>query len=224
MRTVNQDLLLAVCNKMGEVIPLLTDSECGACIGFMKEMYGKATTRVEAVSSPAYQKLSLRELFTEKAAHAHAQAQTQAAQPEKKKKVKPARAPVPRVSRKRSPAWQGEDEEGPAAPSPKKTVVKPQRQAQGLSVWDTRLHAVVVAAEAYDAGLEALVVRAKGSLHGRAKEHRVLLPASVVDQVRRGYWQMLRAALPVELPASFRGTAFGRADSERQAEQLELAD
>jgi hypothetical protein len=63
-RSEKQDLLLAVSSKMGEMIPLLTDDECDACIMFLKNTYDRATQRIESVASPALQNLSLRELLT----------------------------------------------------------------------------------------------------------------------------------------------------------------
>jgi hypothetical protein len=64
-RSRKQDLLLAVCGKMGEVIPFLTDDECDACIEFLRNIHAAATQSIESVSSPAFQNLSLRELLTE---------------------------------------------------------------------------------------------------------------------------------------------------------------
>ena len=108
-RSAKQDLLLAVCSKMGEVIPFLTDDECDACIKFLKETHANATRTADSVASPAFQNLSLRELFDEKiVVKAGGEKQREKKVPKLPKPSLSPREPSQRRVRKRA-LW-GEDE------------------------------------------------------------------------------------------------------------------
>jgi hypothetical protein len=116
-RSEKQDLLLAVSSKMGEMIPLLTDEECDACVVFLRNTYDKATQRIESVASPALQNLSLRELLTAVEEEAVVEGSLVS---EKKKALGMTLSPRPsskRAARKRA-LWsegdEGEDDQGDA--------------------------------------------------------------------------------------------------------------
>ncbi len=219
-RSVKQDLLLAVCSKMGDVIPLLTDAECDACVKFLKSIHATATQSVESVSSPAFQNLSLRELLTEKAVVAEEQGRKEKKTPKNPKAAAPSpRAPSERKASKRSLWGDGEvDEEVPVKKRSikgkngikKPKVAKKQKKDTKIRDWDAKKHGVIVDVVKYDAGRDALIVDAKLSTHGRSKANRVHVRANDVDKISEEYWPKFVAYISEhEMPASFKATRFG---------------
>ncbi len=201
-RSVKQDRLLAVCSKMGEVIPFLMDDECDACIEFLKDIYATATQSVESVSSPAFQNLSLRELLTEKAVVAQG------------RKEKRTRTPFERKASKRSlevdegvPVKKRSTRGGNEIKKPKKHVQKKDNKIRG---WDAKKHGVIVDVVGCEAGRDALVVDAKLSEHGKSRVRRVYLSSVSVDKISEEYWPKLAAYFSEhEMPQSFEATRLG---------------
>ncbi len=215
---------------MGEVIPLLTDKECEACIVFLKKMHEGATQSVESVASPAFQNLSLRELFTEKKAGVKGSEKKTA-------QKKPAKiAPSPRSSSKRAvrkrALWSDDDgggegddaefvrefqkkafkrrqEKQQQIKKPKKNLIK--KNGKQLKPWDPAKHGFVVSVDSYEKDADALVVNAKVSAHGKAKVHRVLVKPDVVDEISEEHWpRMSEYFAKHEMPASFGATRFAK--------------
>jgi hypothetical protein len=202
-RSLKQDHLLAVCSKMGEVVPLLTDGECDACEDFLKNVYERATASVESVSSPAFQNLSLRELLIKKedeaggAAAKKTEGKKSLGKSLQRRSVLP-RAPSKRkVTRKRA-LWgdEGEEEE----------VAKKAPQ-QAVQRWDAKKHGVIVDVVSHDK--DALIVDAKLSAHGRSKVHHVAVHPADIDEIEREYWPKMATCFKKhKLPASFAKTQF----------------
>jgi hypothetical protein len=240
-RSGKQDLLLAVCSKMGEVIPFLADEDCDACIQFLKKMHDAATQSVESVAfSPAFQKLSLRELLTT-AEKADVKGTAKAASEGKKIPKAPKIAVSPRASstrvvRKRT-LWSEDDDGNDERDAEfvrefQKKAFKKQKELQitkpkkndGLKkngvqsqLWDAAKHSVVVGVESYDKTADALVVNAKVSAHGKAKVHRVLVKPEVIDKIKEENWPQMSVYFSEhEMPASFAASRFAKSCAKKK--------
>jgi hypothetical protein len=213
-RSAKQDLLLAVCSKMGEVVPLFTDEECEACVTFLKQKYAAATQSVESVASPAFQNLSLRELFSDKAEDQERKEKKSAGKP----KVAPSpRAPSGRKARKRA-LWteDGDDDEDEEEVVKKSAVKNIKKQVDGKVVkklekdsdkWNAEKHGVIVDVVKYDKERDALIVDAKLSAHGKSKIHRVAVSPVSVDKIGKEHWPKIAAYFAKHgVPAPFKET------------------
>jgi hypothetical protein len=205
-RSRKQELLLAVCGKMGEVIPLLTDNECDACINFLKKVHANATRSVESVPSPAFQKLSLRELLAKAGGEEEGQVRNEK-KPQKKSKSAPSPRPPSGKRASKRALWEADD----VVPVRKRSVKKAKvAKDYKVRAWDTKKHSVIVSGVRYDAGRDALVVDAKLSTHGRSKANRVFVRPEDVDRISEEYWPILeKCFVQQEVPASFKATRFG---------------
>jgi hypothetical protein len=230
-RSAKQDLLLAVCSKMGEVVPLFTDEECDACIAFLKQSYTKATQSVESVASPAFQKLSLRELLIEKAGVEGKVVQEKKKTPKKPKVALSPRASSKRAVRKRALWSEEEDDEEDRDDAefdgsfqkkkakeelikkPKENASKKPKKVRGELVkpWDAAKHGVVVGVVTYYKEADGLVVDAKVSAHGKSKVHRALVKPEVVDKIKEEHWPKMSEYFEKhDMPASFKATRFAK--------------
>ncbi len=223
-RSQKQELLFAVCSKMGEVIPFFTDEECDACIDFLKKTYLAATESVQSLSSSAFQDLTLRELLTRKAELQNG--------PEASVEAKEKKLPIPKKSKKppkiaaspRAPSarkvhkralWVDDDveegdEDGNVEEKKKQIKVQKPQERKEFQRWDAEKHKIVLNVVAYDDRRDALVVNAKLSSHQRAKENRVYVYSADIDKIGKECWPNMEPYfVNHEIPPSFQASRFG---------------